>query len=172
MSVVRPLEPSDIDAVLAITADAPEASTWSREAYERLASTTACGQYEQGFCQVMEQEGRVAGFVCYRVTGDQAELLNLAVHPSFRRQGVGSQMLEETLAATARQGATRIFLEVRHSNTPALRFYERHGFQVCGRRPGYYANPPEDALELTRQLPGEEPLTAPSPFGISGSHSS
>lgn len=168
---IRPLEPSDIDAVLAITAGAPEAAAWNRLSYQRFVNTTACGYCEQGCCQVAEQDGQVVGFVCFRVIRDQAELLNLAVHPSFRRQGVGSRLLEETLAAASQGGATRIFLEVRPSNVPALRFYERHGFQVCGRRPGYYSDPPEDALELTRRLPVEDPPKARRPFRQPGSHS-
>lgn len=168
---IRPLELSDIAAVLAITAVAPEAAVWNRPAYESLVNATVFGYHEQGCCQVAEQDGQVVGFVCFRVIRDQAELLNLAVHPSCRRQGVGSRLLEETLAAASQGGATRIFLEVRPSNAPAVRFYERHGFLAWGRRPGYYWDPAEDALELTRRLPVEDPPKARRPPRQPGSHS-
>lgn len=94
----------------------------------------------------------VAGFVCFQVAADEAEVLNLAVQPSARRQGIGSRLLDQTLREAVRKGAHRVFLEVRETNQPALEFYERHGFEVTMRRAGYYAEPPDDALVLARDL--------------------
>ncbi|HLA40413.1 MAG TPA: ribosomal protein S18-alanine N-acetyltransferase, partial [Candidatus Glassbacteria bacterium] len=142
-------ETGDLAAVLDIAAASPEAATWSREAYETLLANPA-----RDSCWVAEQQGRVVGFICYRVLISEAELLNLAMLPEFRRQRVGAGLLEVALHKAAEAGAAKMFLEVRESNAAALRLYEGFGFSRCGRREGYYANPPADALILVRDLKG------------------
>ena len=147
MTQMRPLAQADLEHVLAITAASPEAASWSRQTYEAIL------QHQQhGCCYVAEVGGLAVGFVCFRVASDEAELLNLAVLPSSRRQGIGSRLLEQTLREAASRGATRIFLEVRETNQPALKFYQRYSFTVSTRRGGYYSNPPADALVLARNL--------------------
>lgn len=138
---------ADVDPVLAIAAASPEAAAWSREAYAGLLANP-----ERGHCQVAEQGGAIVGFVCIRVIGEEAELLNIAVLPSARHQGVGSQLMEQALRAARQWGAKRIFLEVRESNLSALRLYQRHSFAVSMRRLAYYSDPPADALVLGRDL--------------------
>ena len=137
----------DVDAVLAIAAASPEAAAWNRQVYEQILA-------HQGgsFCLIAEQEGGVVGFVCFRVVSEDAELLNLAVQPSSRRQGVGAHLVKQTLQEVGGMGAKRIFLEVREANHPALRLYEHLGFELVGRRRGYYTNPPADALLLEKRL--------------------
>ena len=147
MIAIRPLTQADVEQVLAITAASPEAAAWSLQAYQGFLDAPG-----RGFCQVAEHGGMVVGFVCVRVIGEEAELLNIAVHPTARGQGVGSRLTEQALREAAQTGANRMFLEVRESNASALRLYERLGFAVCGRRAGYYATPPADALVLQRGL--------------------
>ena len=147
MTRTRPLGSADLDRILAVTAASPEAASWSRQTYEAILQDP-----QHGCCYVAELDGSVVGFICFRVTGDEAELLNLAVLPSCRRQGIGSRLLEQTLPEAASRGATRIFLEVRETNQPALKFYQRYSFTVSARRLGYYSNPPVDALVLERNL--------------------
>ncbi|MBI4464368.1 MAG: ribosomal protein S18-alanine N-acetyltransferase [Acidobacteria bacterium] len=144
---VRQMEARDVATVLAIIAAAPEAAGWGREAFEKFLTEPA-----RGSCWVAEEQEQLAGFVCFRVLGNEAELLNLAVLPGARRQGVGSRLLEAALDKAAEAGATKMFLEVRDTNGEALRLYERWGFRRCGRRVGYYTNPPADALLLVRYL--------------------
>ena len=148
MMRVRAMLEADAGAVAAINEASPEAARWGLAAYKALLSNPAAGSV-----LVAEREGEVAGFVCYRVVGPEAELLNLAVLPPLRRQGVGSQLLERALQQASEKGAARIFLEVRGANLAALRLYQRHGFERAGYRPGYYANPPDDAVVLSRRLP-------------------
>lgn len=153
MRHVRAFTERDLEDVLAIAGAAPEAATWSLAVYEEILANPA-----RNSCLVAEQEGQIVGFVCFRVVGEESELLNLAVLPSFREQGVGSFLVEQTLQEVTARGATRIFLEVRDSNLAALRLYERLGFEQIGRRPGYYSKPPADALVLRRpvsQSPGK-----------------
>ena len=143
----RPLASSDLDTLLAVAAASPEAASWGRDAYEAMLKDP-----HRGSCCVAELRGNIAGFICFRVASDEAEVLNLAVLPSARRQGVGSRLLDDALREALQQGARRVFLEVRETNQPAILFYERHGFRVSARRRGYYADPPADALVFARDL--------------------
>ena len=147
MLQTRPLAPPDLDAILAIAAASPEAASWSRAAYEQFLQ-----EAYPGACRVAELEGSVVGFICFRVASDEAEVLNLAVLSSARRRGVASLLLAETTGQSRQRGARRMFLEVRDTNHPAIRFYERHGFRISGRRRAYYAAPPSDALVLALDL--------------------
>jgi ribosomal-protein-alanine N-acetyltransferase len=78
---------------------------------------------------------------------NEGHITNVAVHPDFRGRGIGSTVLEALIGRTRRRaGLTDFTLEVRASNTAALRLYEKAGFREEGRRRGYYAEPPEDAI--------------------------
>ena len=83
---------------------------------------------------------------------NEIEILNFAVFSEARGRGIGAMLLRETLAWGATFGAAQVILEVRASNCAALRFYERHKFQIVGRRARYYNEPVEDALLLTAKL--------------------
>ena len=141
------MRPGDLDAVLATQSESPEAAQWSRAAYERAA------QGRDGWiAQVAEAKAAVRGFFVLRHLGEEGEILNLAVTPNARRVGIGSRLLAEALQIVRSQGARRVFLEVRAGNRAAIAFYEHHGFRACGRRPGYYCDPAEDALILALDL--------------------
>ena len=147
MIEIRALTQADLEQVLAITAASPDAASWSRPAYAAILQDP-----QRCCCYVAESSGTVVGFVCFRVAGDEAELLNLAVLSSYRRQGTGSRLLEQMFREAATRGAARIFLEVRETNQPAIGLYQRYGFAVSMRRRGYYSDPPADALVLVRNL--------------------
>jgi ribosomal-protein-alanine N-acetyltransferase len=102
---------------------------------------------------VLEGE-RAAGYLMFRVSGEEAEILNLAVMPGDRRQGIARGLLEMGLDLLAQAGATESFLEVRESNRAAIELYRRVGFRPVALRPDYYRNPREDALVLRLSLDG------------------
>jgi ribosomal protein S18 acetylase RimI-like enzyme len=130
---IRPAEKSDLPAITEIQATAQEASQWQASDY--LA-------YD---CRVAILDGRLAGFVVSRRVADkEREILNIAVHPDFRRLRVATELLRAEM--TRWPGAH--FLEVRESNAPARRLYERLGFQSVGSRPGYYDDPPETGVVM------------------------
>jgi len=135
----------DVDAVLAIQAACLEIAQWSDWDYEGVARGEMMGW-------VAEDEGGVAGFLVARQLVGEAEILNFAVRGDSRRQGTGTALLAQALEWSKSYGAERVILEVRASNLAALRFYERHGFVVTGKRPRYYAVPIEDALLLNLSL--------------------
>src|SRR5262249_27000345 len=99
------------------------------------------------------ERGEVTGFIVARRIANDLEILNFAVRPTARRQGIGGSLLEQTLRWAKSFDAHRAFLEVRASNVVALRFYEDHRFHVTGRRARYYTAPIEDAFVLTAPIP-------------------
>ncbi len=109
---------------------------------------------------VAEFEGRVIAFLMAWKVADQLHILNIAVEPSLRRSGIATMLLQAAAGEGARHGLNEITLEVRRSNQPAIRFYERHGFIEVGVREGYYADNGEDALimncPLRHLLPSED----------------
>lgn len=82
-------------------------------------------------------EGQPAGFALNRIVADEAELLLLAVAPPWRRHGVGMALIERSRTVARQRNGTGLHLEVRHNN-PALELYNKAGFRLVGRRPGYY----------------------------------
>jgi ribosomal-protein-alanine N-acetyltransferase len=84
------------------------------------------------------------------VVADEMHLMNLTVAPAHRGQGLGRFLLDLALTLAARRGGETAWLEVRDGNAAALALYRTAGFEVAGRRPGYYSRPREDALLLRR----------------------
>jgi [ribosomal protein S18]-alanine N-acetyltransferase len=142
----RPFELRDIEDVLAIQAAFPEIAQWSLWDYDRVARGEMAGWVTES------ETGDVTGFVVARRIANDLEILNFAVRPAARRQGIGAALLGEALRWGSAFSAGQAFLEVRASNLAALRFYEQHRFQVTGRRPRYYTAPIEDALLLSAQI--------------------
>jgi [ribosomal protein S18]-alanine N-acetyltransferase len=142
---IRTLEARDIEEVMAIQSTCPEIAQWTVWDYERVARGEMAGW-------VVEEGGAVMGFLVARRVVRDLEILNFAVREEMRRHGMGAALLREALAWALSFQATQAILEVRASNLAALRFYERHKFEVVGRRARYYTAPIEDALLLTATL--------------------
>jgi ribosomal-protein-alanine N-acetyltransferase len=95
------------------------------------------------------------GFILIRVVADEGEVLTLAVTPYARRHGLARRLLNQAAATAAYLGAASLFLEVAADNAAALGLYHATGFEVVGRRAGYYArstSPAIDALVLKKPL--------------------
>ncbi len=168
---IRNLMASDVQAVLAILRESPEAAAWSEESLLRSAAVEAAAwvaevtgagctlrRHSAGFgasatCSP-PRIGVVAGFLMGRIAGDEFEILNMAVSQAHRRSGIGSKLLESALEFSRIARSARVYLEVRASNEPAIALYSRHGFTECGRRFRYYRDPVEDALLLSLSLAG------------------
>lgn len=94
----------------------------------------------------------IVGFIGIMVIDKEAELLNIAVRPKYRRQGIAEQLLERGILAAKENTAERMLLEVRQSNTAAQQLYAKYQFSVIGKRKNYYQNPNEDALIMEKRL--------------------
>lgn len=105
-------------------------------------------------CLVLDVAGSVTGYGIMSVAAGEAHLLNLCVHPNAQRLGYGRRLLNALLLKGADAGADKVFLEVRPSNTVALRLYASVGFTQIGVRPAYYQaeNGREDAVILAATL--------------------
>lgn len=103
-------------------------------------------------------EGQVAGYLCLWSGVDEFHITNLAVHPDHRRRGLGRELLEFAIDLAVRAGCQRLLLEVRPSNTTALRLYAGLGFVELYRRRGYYIKPSEDGLVMMLALNGPHSL--------------
>lgn len=131
--LVRRGEPSDLAEIAAIQAASPEAAQW------------APADYLQYDLQVAACAGGVVGFLVTRtLSAGESEILNLAVAPEHRRQGVARTLIE----AWKQEMAGDIFLEVRASNLAAQKFYKSLAFQELLVRPEYYACPPETGIVM------------------------
>jgi [ribosomal protein S18]-alanine N-acetyltransferase len=95
---------------------------------------------------VAEVGGQIAAMLVLWLIIDEAHIATVAVHPDFRRQGIGEQILLHALRAAKDEGAQRAFLEVRVGNVAAQEMYKKYGFEVTGVRPHYYKDNNEDAL--------------------------
>ncbi len=91
----------------------------------------------------------LAGYIGSQSVLGESDMMNLAVAPAYRRQGIGRMLVERLIAALSAENHC-LTLEVRASNEPAIRLYEAMGFLPVGRRPRYYKRPPEDALILRK----------------------
>ena len=100
---------------------------------------------------VAAEGGTVAGYIGSQTVMGETDMMNVAVDPSYRRQGIAEQLIEKLIEGVKQKGAICLLLEVRASNAPAIRLYEKLGFSQVGRRPSYYRNPKEDALILRKE---------------------
>jgi len=127
---VRRGSTSDFAEIESIQLSAEEAAQWDPSGYDLM---------------VVESNGLIVGFMVWRIIApDEAEILNLAVAPDFRRRGVASMLLRSLPASTC-------FLEVRESNFAARALYRKVGFVEAGIRVGYYSSPVESAIVLRLQ---------------------
>ena len=101
---------------------------------------------------VAEIDGNIAGYVGSQTVLDAADMMNIAVSPVYRRQGIGQALVNALTDYLQHNGVIALLLEVRVSNIQAIALYDKLGFKQVGRRPKYYHNPREDALILRKEL--------------------
>lgn len=145
---IEPLDgDADLDGVLSVEGES-FTNPWTREMYAwELRNRAVCHIY------VVRTEARpVVAFCAFWLVVDEAHINNLAVFPDLRGRGIGTALLRHALEEARRLGAVRATLEVRASNGPARRLYERLGFTEAGTRRAYYTNPVEDAVILWRDV--------------------
>lgn len=90
-------------------------------------------------------DGELAGYILWWAAPEEAHLINLAVHPKFRRKGVARALLRHLEKTAAAEGARRVTLEVRENNAAAIHLYESEGFQLIAIRRKYYSDDDSDA---------------------------
>ena len=101
---------------------------------------------------VAEEGDKLVGYVGSQTVLGEADMMNLAVDPAYRRLGVGKCLVSTLVDMLKSNGVYCLTLEVRASNAQAINLYLGAGFSQAGRRPNYYSNPKEDALILRKDF--------------------
>jgi ribosomal-protein-alanine N-acetyltransferase len=140
---VRPMTLADVAAVHRIEHDSFR-SPWPADAYRQELTSNRLARY-----LVVEDGEDVVGYAGLWLMVDEAHVTTFAVAPRHRRRGIGEVLLAELMALARRIGASVATLEVRVSNMPARRLYEKYGFMPVGVRRNYYSDDREDALIMT-----------------------
>ena len=104
------------------------------------------------FWLVATEGETVAGYIGSQTVMDETDMMNVAVHPDFRRRGIAEALVTGLVEALKTKGSHCLTLEVRASNDPAKALYEKLGFTQVGLRKNYYRNPKEDACILRKEF--------------------
>lgn len=103
-------------------------------------------------CWLVALEGDVViGYVGSQTVLGETDMMNIAVHPDYRNQGVAKNLIQTLMDTLSGQGSHSLMLEVRQSNEPAKNLYASLGFETVGIRKNYYRNPKENALILRKE---------------------
>jgi len=148
---VIPMTLADIPAVQAIE-QASFSAPWPPNAYQSELETNRLAHY-----LVIRVGAEIVGYAGLWLMVDEAHVTTFAIHPNWRRRGLGERLLLAVLDVAIDRRASEATLEVRLSNLPARRLYEKFGFRPVGLRPRYYSDNGEDALIMTT-----DPLADPA----------
>lgn len=142
----RAMTPADLEAVADLTRRADPFGWTLRNFSDAHASGNTL--------TVLTVNGVTSGIAAVMHVLDESELLEIAVQPAMQGRGYGKALLAQAIALARRNGAVRMFLEVRESNARARKMYTSFGFEETGRRKNYYPteNGREDAILMTAQL--------------------
>jgi len=116
---------------------------WTKRMFEE--------EIKNGNFYVVKEGERLIGYGGFVIVMDEGNLVNLAIHPLYRRRGIGTRLLRFLMDRAKGKGVKKIFLEVRRKNIPAISFYLKNGFLKIGERKGYYNNG-EDAIIMVCHL--------------------
>ena len=100
---------------------------------------------------VAVEDDQVIGYIGSQTSIDETDVMNVAVHPDFRRRGIAESLIIRLVEELKNRGSHALMLEVRASNAPAIALYEKSDFLQVGCRKNYYRNPKEDALILRKE---------------------
>jgi [ribosomal protein S18]-alanine N-acetyltransferase len=142
---IEPMGLEDLPTVQAIE-EASFTTPWPPHAYRSEIETNRLAQYI-----VARVGGQVVAYAGMWMMVDEAHVTTFAVHPRWRRQRIGERLLLTLLDLARGRRAREATLEVRLSNLPARRLYEKYGFRPVGLRPRYYSDDNEDALIMTTE---------------------
>ncbi len=142
---IREMSPGDVHVITEIE-KASYTMPWSETSF--LSEVYS----QHSITRIAELNGRVVAYVCIKQVADEGVLMNLTVHPDYRRHGIANMLFSNAREDLLRNGCRFLFLEVRISNIAAKKLYEKLNFKVVGTRKDYYLRPTEDATVMTLEL--------------------
>ena len=146
-ATLRAAGPGDLGLFAALEAEVFSEDPWTPYMIAEELSSPA-----SRYWIATDDSGDVVGYGGAKVGGDQADVMTIGVRAHARGQGIGATILDTLLAWSREAGAREIFLDVRPSNESAIHLYETRGFVEIGRRPRYFRNPVEEAVEMRASL--------------------
>ena len=146
-AALRVAGPDDLELFAALEAEVFAEDPWTPYMIAEELSSPA-----SRYWIATDESGDVVGYGGVKIGGDQADVMTIGVRPHARGQGIGATILGELLAWSREAGAREIFLDVRPSNEGAIGLYESRGFVEIGRRPRYFRNPVEEAVQMRAPL--------------------
>jgi len=148
---IREMTERDLDEVLEIERGSFP-TPWSKGLFTKELAIP----FARAFVAQDEYCGKIVGYLCFWLVDQETHILNLAVHPRRRRQGIGTRLLIFGVSYCRRQGVRQITLEVRRSNVTAISLYKNFQFQAQGIRRKYYTDSGEDAILMGLDLEKEK----------------
>ncbi len=145
--VIEDMGTADLPAILEIER-ASFTTPWSETSFFNEVKK------QRSFLKVAKKGGRAVGYICGGWIIDEGHILDLAVHPEYRRLGIASALVSLGIERLKEEGCRFIFLEVRASNEFAKKMYKKFGFEVLGTRKNYYVSPAEDAVIMVLKFAG------------------
>lgn len=106
------------------------------------------GELKKSGCEIVASQN---GFIVWRTVLDESEIITIGVHPDARGTGIAIAMIGLMENEIKKNGASKIFLEVSHTNTPAIKLYEKCGFVQIGKRKNYYSDG-TDAILMQKDM--------------------
>ncbi|HNQ63016.1 MAG TPA: ribosomal protein S18-alanine N-acetyltransferase [Syntrophorhabdaceae bacterium] len=139
--MIREMMENDLDKVLE-TERLSFISPWTKNMFRETYLSPITANF------VININESIVGYIMLYSVEDEAHIMNLAIHPDYRRKGYGSNLVAHIIEYSTARDIYNFFLEVREGNVDAQRLYKRFGFEVIGKRKGYYMETKEDALVM------------------------
>jgi len=147
---LRPMTQGDLEEVVAIE-QAGFSTPWTRNLFFQELSSPLSRNFT--IWMTMEDRQVMAGYAIFWVVAGEVHLQKIAIKPEFRRRNAATCLMEALLQSARNEKCPTVILEVRRSNTAAIKLYEKFGFMIKGVRPSYYSEEGEDALIMGRDIP-------------------
>jgi len=146
---IESIGPEDLDEIVAIE-NVSYPSPWPKQIFEREIEA------QNSYKRIIRFSGSVVAYIVTWTVHDEVHILNIAVHPDFRKIGLGEMLLRDCLGFSAERGLKLAVLEVRTSNSGAIKLYEKIGFKALRVRKKYYSDTGEDAYVMLYELESEK----------------
>ncbi len=152
---IRPASLTDIDKLVVLAGACEGAGLWNRSVWEETIRSSTAPEATRAVL-VLHEGPEILAFGVLLAAGGEGEIENLGVLPSCRRQGFARRTVVALLSWAETVGVRRVHLEVRSSNAAARALYGGLGFEISGKRRGYYRDPDDDAILMSVEL--DEPV--------------
>jgi len=146
---IESIGPEDLDEIVAIE-NVSYPSPWPKQIFEREIEA------QNSYKRIIKFSGSVVAYIVTWTVHDEVHILNIAVHPDFRKIGLGEMLLRDCLGFSSERGLKLAVLEVRTSNNSAIKLYEKIGFRTLRVRKKYYSDTGEDAYVMLYELESEK----------------